>query len=97
MAELSHNNATATPHDHGTLAGAGANKCQMLMYRQRKLGESDHILISNNSSCMYMSQIIELDRKYKPKKAIRTIDFIPIRKKITFQKKMPLSEYSFCH
>ena len=56
------------------------------MYRQRKLGESDHILISNNSSCMYMSQIIELDRKYKPKKAIRTIDFIPIRKKITFQK-----------
>ena len=64
MEELSHNNATATPHDHGTLAGAGANKCQMLMYRQRKLGESDHILISNNSSGMYMSQIIELDRKY---------------------------------
>ena len=96
MAELSHNNATATPHDHGTLAGAGANKCQMLMYRQRKLGESDHILISNNSSGMYMSQIIELDRKYIPKKAIRTIDFIPFRKKITF-KKMPLSEYSFCH
>ena len=65
MAELSHNNATATPHDHGTLAGAGANKCQMLMYRQRKLGESDHTLISNNNSGTYMSQIT--DRKYKPK------------------------------
>ena len=25
------------------LCRAGANKCQMLMYRQRKLGESDHI------------------------------------------------------
>ena len=36
--------------------------------------------------CTYISQIIELNRKYIPKKAIRSIDFIPIRKKITFQK-----------